>query len=138
MRNDLFFMATSVLSVWKEGSFKLHSAVTCVTANDEEYKTYLFNNSEDGLEVILDVFGDKDLDLAGSKLFITRVPSQIFLKAAKQKKVSKVYYLKNLENYVVPDEFAALASVFQGNFGKIIDTFEQIETIGTNTHKYTL
>jgi hypothetical protein len=138
MRNELFYMSTSILSVWKEGSFKTNCAMTWVCPNDLEYKTFVFSNDDDGLNVILEVFGDRDVEFTGSKIFMTRVPSQIFLKAAKQRKVAKVFFLKNLQDYVIPDEFFGIAQVFNHDFGKIIDTFEQVETIGTNKHKYLL
>ena len=138
MKNNNFFMATCLLAVWRHGDCKSYSAITWLSGDGDDYKTYLFSNNTDGLEVILNIFGDKDIDFEKSTIYITKIPSQMFLKAAKQKSVEKVVFIKNIKNYVVADEFFGFAEPFNGSFGKLIDMFSQYETNLIQKHKYLL
>jgi hypothetical protein len=61
MKNDLFFMATAILNVWKLGSCKDYCVGVLADKDNEDYKIFVLDNQKDQLELILDIFGDSSI-----------------------------------------------------------------------------
>ena len=79
--------------------------------------------------IVLDVFGDSNLEYKNCKMYLTHNPSQIFTKAAKQKEVAKINFIKNDAKFQVDLNDRNFLVPFVNSFGKIIDMLSQFKPI---------
>jgi spore germination protein YaaH len=129
MKNDLFFMATCLLTVWKEESHSKHTAVSWADNTFSDYKTYLIEANQDPIMFALEIFGDSDVEFEESNLYLTSTPSETFIKVARNKKVERIVFINN-KNIEIPNEQANFLIPFNYSFGKIIDILSQFDVIG--------
>lgn len=131
MKNDLFFMATCLLTVWKEGSLSNYVAAAWTDSSFVDYKTYIMASNQDPVMLILEVFGDADIDHKDSSLYLTQTPSENFIKVAKNKGVSRIVFINN-KKLKVSNDNAEFLIPFNYTFGKIIDIFSQFDAIASS------
>lgn len=129
MKNDLYFMALTLLAVWKENTCVEHCAATWVDENNDDYRTIVFSKEEEDINLVLDVFGDINFNYKNCKLYLTHNPTQLFIKAAKQKEVKTINFIKNDNKFQIETNNSDLLVPFVNSFGKIIDMFTQIKLI---------
>lgn len=119
MKNDVFFMATTLLNVWKQDVPSDYFACTIVSETAEEYSTLVFENDTDIYQIIFETF-ETDVLAQNASIYITHIPHEQFVNACVAKNVSSINYLNDAEEEM-PTNTKIKINKFANTFGRIID-----------------
>lgn len=124
MKNDLFYMALSVLSLWKQDNPSLYFC--CVLANEDEddYETIIVDKKTDRYSNIFDLFSES-MDTENSILYITMTPSDAIIEQAIFKNLQKIIYLPTKTENSFKNFECINIMPFNHTFGRIIDILSQ-------------
>lgn len=130
MKDDIFFMALAVLSLWHEEYPEEYFG--CVLAADsEEYEFKIIKKNEDLKSLAEEIF--ESYDKFFGTLYITVPPFNELLDLSAEKGVKKIVYMSN--KAPVKRKNGVILEPFINTFGKIIDILSSYKPKDTNINK---
>ena len=112
-------MCTAILAVWSKSTLKKCYGLVLVNKEGEIQKIYSLLKSKysNDVEFVLSLFCGT-INYTDTILYVTFFPSQIFIQAAKSKKIKKIIHLPSKNQKVISDP---ILEEFSSEFGRIID-----------------
>ena len=117
MKDELYFMAVAILSVWRQDDPAKYFAVIISDENLEDYEIRIIEKNMPKHAQILEIF--QNIDYNSGYIFITMTPFAEIVQTAEAKNFDKIIYLPTASD--VPASDSIVLRPFVYTFGRIID-----------------